>query len=127
MPSDWKTADIIPIFKKGAKDDPANYGPVSLTSVTCKVMESLVKDSLNAFLQTKGSISVHQHGFMKGRYCLTNLLESLEKWTQALDEGFGVDVLYLDYRKAFDSVPHIGEAKNIRNSRKIAKMDSEFP
>ena len=43
---------------------------------------------------------------MKGRSCLTNLLESLEKWTQALDESFGVDVLYLDYRKAFDSVPH---------------------
>jgi len=59
VPSDWKTADIIPIFKKGAKDDPANYRPVSLTSVPCKVMESLVKDSLNAFLATKGSISVH--------------------------------------------------------------------
>ena len=49
---------------------------------------------------------MHQHGFMKGRSCLTNLLQSLEKWTQALDEDFGVDVLYLDYRKAFDSVPH---------------------
>ena len=56
-------------------------------------------------------------------------MESLEKWTQALDEGFGVDVLYLDYRKAFDSVPHkrLSEKLKTWNSRKIAKKDSEFP
>ena len=47
-----------------------------------------------------------QHGFMKHRSCLTNLLECLEEWTKALDDGYGVDVIYLDYRKAFDSVPH---------------------
>ena len=46
VPSDWKIADIVPIFKKEAKDDPTNYRPVSLTSVPCKVMESVIKDSL---------------------------------------------------------------------------------
>ena len=106
VPSDWKVADIVPIFKKGARDDPANYRPVSLTSVPCKVMESLIKDGLKVFLEKKGTITSYQHGFMQGRSCLTNLLETLESWTQALDEEFGIDVLYLDYRKAFDSVPH---------------------
>jgi len=69
-------------------------------------MKSLTKDSLKTSLDKKEVISNYQHGFTDGRSCLTNLLESLESWTQALDEGFGIDVLYLDYRKAFDSVPH---------------------
>jgi len=102
MPSEWKIADIISIFKKGAKGDPANYRPVSLTSVPCKVMESLIKDSLKTFLE-KEVISSYQHVFTKGRSCLT---ESPESWTQVLDEGFGIDDLYVDYRKAFISVPH---------------------
>ena len=48
----------------------------------------------------------HQHGFTRKKSCLTNLLETLEDWTESLEEGFGVDVLYLDYQKAFDTVPH---------------------
>jgi hypothetical protein len=106
IPDDWKTAHIVPIYKKGAKSDPANYRPVSLTSVVCKVMESLIKDQLMKYLQDNNIISDSQHGFVSGKSCLTNLLETLESWTKALDEGFGIDVLYLDYRKAFDSVPH---------------------
>ena len=51
-------------------------------------------------------ISEHQHGFAKGRSCLTNLLEVLEAWTRVLDEGYGNDMIYLDYRKAFDTDPH---------------------
>ena len=51
--------------------------------------------------------SNRQHGFVKGKLCLTNLLESFETWTKALDEGYGLDIIiYLDYRKAFDMVPH---------------------
>ena len=47
-----------------------------------------------------------QHGFVKGRSCLTNLLEVFEHWTSCLGDGYGVDVVYLDYRKAVDTVPH---------------------
>jgi len=69
-------------------------------------MESIIKDSITTFLEQNQITSHSQHGFTEGRSCLTNLLESLEQWTQALDNGYGVDILYLDYRKAFDSVPH---------------------
>jgi len=69
-------------------------------------MESIIKDSITTFLEQNQITSHSQHGFTKGRSCLTNLLESLEQWTQALDNGYGVDILYLDYRKAFDNVPH---------------------
>ena len=101
---DWKTAYVIPMFKKGSKTDAGNYRSVSLTSVPCKIMESLIKASITSFLDKSKIITVRQHGFMKHRSCLTNLLECFESWIQALDAGFEADVIYLDYRKAFDSV-----------------------
>jgi len=105
LPSDWKSANIVPIFKQGDKTDPNNYRPVSLTSVPCKIVESIIKDSITTFLEQNHIISYSQHGFTKGRSCLANLLESLEQWTHALDNRYCMDILYLDYRKAFDSVP----------------------
>jgi Reverse transcriptase (RNA-dependent DNA polymerase) len=50
--------------------------------------------------------STQQHGFCKKRSCLTNLLETLEDWTQAIEDRYGIDAVYLDYQKAFDMVPH---------------------
>ena len=70
-------------------------------------MEAMIKDELLSYLEVNKIITDAQHGFMHGRSCLTNLLESLESWTKALDEGYGLDIIYLDYRKAFDSVPHL--------------------
>ena len=66
-------------------------------------MESIIKESLTQFAQSIKLISNRQHGFIKGKSCLTNLLESFETWTKALDEGYGLDIIYLDYRKAFDT------------------------
>ena len=77
---------------------------MSLT-VVCKVMESIIRDTVVESLKDK--CSCFQHGFMKHRSCLTNILESLEAWTKALDDGYGIDlIINLDYRKAFDTVPH---------------------
>ena len=106
LPADWKCANISPIFKKGSKSDANNYRPVSLTSVPCKIMESIIRDVLVTHMENNNLITAHQHGFMTGRSCLTNLLETLESWSRILDNGFGIDVIYLDYRKAFDTVPH---------------------
>ena len=88
---------MVPIFKKGSRTDRANYRPVSLTSVPCKIMESLIKEQMLAHLETNSVVTDAQHGFMSSRSCLTNLLESLEHWTKALDEGYGIDILYLDF------------------------------
>ena len=106
LPAEWKTAHIVPIFKKGDRNDRANYRPVSLTSVPCKIMEKIIKEKLVKFWETNDIFCKEQHGFRRGRSCLTNLLETLENWTEALDQGYGLDVVYLDYRKAFDSVLH---------------------
>jgi len=93
LPADWKTANIVPIFKKGDRTDRANYRPVSLTYVPCKIMESIIKDKLMGFLESNDLLCKEQHGFRSGRSCLTNLLETFENWTKTLDEEFGLDVL----------------------------------
>jgi len=67
-------------------------------------MEGILRDEMMLHIGSK--INSRQHGFVRKRSCLTNLLETFEDWTRALDEGFGVDVVYLHYRKAFDTVPH---------------------
>ena len=99
LPADWKKANIVPIFKKGSRTNANNYRPVSLTSVPCKIMESIIKDAVLSYIESNNLISEHQHGFVKGRSCLSNLLEVLEAWTRILDSGYGVDVIYLDYKK----------------------------
>jgi len=97
LPANWKTANTVPIFKKGNRTDTANYRPVSLTSVPCKIMESIIKQKLMKYLESNDLLCREQHGFRSGRSCLTNLLETLESWTKALDDGYGLGVVYLDY------------------------------
>ena len=106
VPGIWRKANVCPIFKKGTKGDPANYRPVSLTCVVGKVMESLIRDELVAHLERFNLIRGSQHGFMGGRSTTTNLLVYLETLTRLINEGHCVDVLYLDFAKAFDKVPH---------------------
>ena len=106
VPSVWRRANVCPIYKKGAKGDPANYRPVSLTCVVGKVMESMVRDRIVEHLERNGLIRPSQHGFMSGRSTVTNMLVYMEALTRWLDEGHTVDVLYLDFAKAFDKVPH---------------------
>ena len=106
LPSIWKQAHVVPIHKKGSKQDPGNYRPVSLTSVPCKVLESLIRDELMQHLVTYGLISDDQHGFRPRRSCSTQLLVTLDAWSKLLENSTPLDVIYLDFKKAFDSVPH---------------------
>ena len=74
VPSEWKEANITPLFKKGSWNKPENYRPVSLTSVVCKLLETLIRDHMVEFLVKHKLINTSQHGFLKARSCLTNLL-----------------------------------------------------
>ena len=98
---------MTPIFKKGSKGMPGNYRPVSLTCVLCKVMESLLRDAIVDHLERYSLLRQLQHGFMAGKSTLSNLIEYLEELTSLVDQGHSVDVVYLDFAKAFDKVPHI--------------------
>ena len=99
-------ANITPLFKKGLRNKPENYRPVSLTSVVCKLLETLIRDHMVEFLVKHKLINTSQHGFLKARSCLTNLLCFFEEITKWVDDGSPVDVVYLDFQKAFDKVPH---------------------
>ena len=105
-PNEWKSANITPIHKKDDRTDPSNYRPVSLTSQVCKVLESIIVEKVTKHLTDNDLLNDAQHGFRAGRSCLTNLLETLEQWTEIIDEGDAIDVAYLDFRKAFDLVSH---------------------
>ena len=107
IPAAWKKAEVKPIFKKGSKNDPGNYRPVSLTSIVCKVFEGIIRDSLNKHLLDNNLLSDHQYGFMSGRSCTTQLLTTINDWMLLLDDKKPVDVVYLDLQKAFDKVPHM--------------------
>ena len=115
VPRDWRVANVTPIFKKGKKDDPGNYRPVSLTSVVGKMLESIIRDRLIDHLSRNRSLSLSQHGFTKNRSCLTNLLEFLEDISAKLDEGAPVDVVYFDFSKAFDKVSHSRLVNKLNN------------
>ncbi|KAK4806849.1 hypothetical protein QYF61_012570 [Mycteria americana] len=104
VPVDWQLANVMPIYKKDWKEDPRNYRPVSLTSVPGKVMEQMILSAITWHVQDTQVIRPSQHGFMKGRSCLTNLISFYDKVTHLVDEGKTVDVVYLDFSKAFDTV-----------------------
>ena len=106
VPTDWKLANVMPIYKKGRKDGPGNYRPISLTSVPGKLMEQLILSTITQHVRDNQMIRPSQHGFMKGRSCLTNLISFYNRATCLLDEGKVVDVVYLDFSKAFDTVSH---------------------
>ena len=97
VPRDWRDANVTPIFKKGKRTAAKNYRPVSLTSIPCKILESLLKDVIVDHLVTRSLIKNTQHGFMNKRSCLTNLLEFLEYLTDEMDNGFSTDLVYLDF------------------------------
>ena len=106
LPQIWKDGHITPIHKKGSRLQVGNYRPLSLTLVICKSFEKLIRAALLKHLTDNDLLSDVQHGFVPRRSCTTQLLQILDKWTDIINQGGVIDVIYLDFVKAFDSVPH---------------------
>ena len=106
IPKSWKDAVVKPFYKGGGKQLPGNYRPVSLTSVVCKVMERWVKELVLTWMEQRGMLSDKQHGFMKNRSCVKNLLLSREAWISNVEDRCSTDIIYFDLSKAFDRVDH---------------------
>lgn len=106
LPDLWKKANVSPIHKSGAKVEINIYRPFSLTSIVGKIMERMLRDELMEYLLINNLISKKQHGFMPNKSCTTNLIEFIDKATYEYDQGKNVDIVYTDFSKAFDKVPH---------------------
>ena len=105
MSEDWKKANVTPVFKKGEKEDPGNYRPVSLTSIPGKVMEQLILEAVSKHVEEKKVIGSSQHEFLKGKSCLSKLIAFYDEMTGWMDERRAVDAVCLDFRKAFNTLP----------------------
>nr|VZI31383.1 unnamed protein product [Spirometra erinaceieuropaei] len=116
LPFEWKSVTITPLFESGSRASANNYRSVILTSICCKIMEKIIKKALMQFLEQHHLLSDAQHGFRSGRSCLTNLLFTLERKTKARDEGTVVHAIYIDFKKAFNSVPHQRLLYKLRNA-----------
>ena len=106
LPRDWLSANVIGIFKKGNKHDASNYRPISLTCVTCKILEHILYSQIMQHYSRHNFISNVQHGFQKGLSCETQLATTVEELQKGLDNRYQHDVVIIDFNKAFDKVPH---------------------
>ncbi|MCG8035226.1 MAG: reverse transcriptase family protein, partial [Candidatus Thiodiazotropha taylori] len=106
VPEDWKKANVTAIYKKGTRQDPANYRPVSLTSLSCKIMEHVIVSQTLKHLDKHEVLHDCQHGFRARRSCETQLITLVHELASSLDKGIQTDMIILDFSKAFDRVPH---------------------
>lgn len=104
IPLEWKTHKICPVFKSGSPNMITNYRPISLLCIFAKVFESLIYSHILDFVQP--AISNSQFGFQRGRSCLSQLLASYSEVYSCIDKGLSFDTIFLDFSKAFDTVPH---------------------
>ena len=106
VPTDWREANVAPIYKKGNKSEAVNYRPVSLTCIACKLLEHIVTSSIMQHAKQYDILYHLQHGFQEKRSCETQLLEFVTDLSNNMQSGKQTDVLIMDFSKAFDKVSH---------------------
>jgi len=107
LPNEWKIARVTPVPKTSNRSDATNYRPISLLSILSKLLERHMRNLLLDHLIQCSPISAQQWGFSRGKSATGALLAATDQWHQWLDSGTDICTVFFDYRKAFDSVPHI--------------------
>jgi len=92
LPVECKCANITPLYKKGCRADVSNYRPVSLTSVVCKLMESILRANIMEHFTANKFFSSKQFGFIKQRSMTLQLLQILDIWTECLEQGGQIEL-----------------------------------
>jgi hypothetical protein len=115
FPTEWKFANVTPVFKKDSPCNVKNYRPISLISITGKIMERCVYKYIHNYLLANCIITPHQSGFTMGDSAINQLLFITNEFGKALDEGKEIRVVFCDISKAFDRVWHIGLLKKLES------------
>lgn len=106
IPHDWRTANVVPIFKKGRRDLSQNYRPISLTSIVSKIIEHIIVSSMWRHIDNYDLVTKHQHGFRKRFSTTTQLLDVIYHTSKAMANRRAYHLISFDFAKAFDKVPH---------------------
>lgn len=106
LPKDWLDANVSSVYKKGDRNLPENYRPISLTSVPCKILEHIICHHLMAHLEKHNILTSRNHGFRSGFSCETQLITTTHDLLSSFDTNIQTDIAILDFSKAFDTVPH---------------------
>jgi hypothetical protein len=106
IPSDWKHANVAPAYTKGEKYNAVNYRPISLTCISCKIMERVITKHILNHLENNSLLYDLQHGFRHSRSCETQLLSFVQELAANSDKNIQTDLIIMDFAKAFDKVPH---------------------
>ena len=117
IPKEWKLAHVVPVHKKGSKENIENYRPISLTSLVMKTFERILKDEI--LLHTNHLLDSRQHGFLSKKSCTTNMAGFCDDVALSLNDCLRTDVVYFDFAKAFDSVNHDLILKKLKENFKI--------
>ena len=117
IPGEWKRANVVPVFKKGSKENVENYRPISLTCLVMKTFERIIKDEL--LNRINHQLDSRQHGFLAHKSCTTNMVNYCDSMALSLNENIRTDVIYFDFAKAFDTVSHDILLKKLKLKYKI--------
>ena len=101
---EWKIAKVTPLFKKGSKRELGNYRPISVLSLVSKVFEKIIYYQLYDYLQDNSLLNTYQSGFLSMHSTTTALLETTNNWSINIDNGLLNGVLFIDLKKAFDTI-----------------------
>ena len=106
FPDVWKKAKVTPIFKSGDKTNVSNYRPISVLPIVSKIIERAVHDQLYEYMSNVGLLSNAQSGFRPNHSTTTTLLDVQDYILKNMDSGYSTGVLFIDLKKAFDTVNH---------------------